>query len=99
MIGTSSLRRKAQLLHLNPNLNIIDIRVMLTQELQDAKWKYDGLIMAAAGIERLGLEKYITEYLNNNIMLSAQGKEQLQLKQILIVMVRSYYLKDKSCKD
>ena len=75
VIGTSSLRRKAQLLHLNPNLNVIDIRGNVdTRITKMQNGEYDGLIMAAAGIERLGLEKYITEYLNNNIMLCAPGQ-------------------------
>ena len=35
---------------------------------------YEGLVMAAAGIERLGLDDYITEYLDHDIMLNAPGQ-------------------------
>ena len=53
--------------------------------------EYDGLILAAAGIERLGLDKYITEFISNSDILSAPGqgaiaveikKDNIQLKKI-----------------
>ena len=92
IIGSSSLRRKAQLLKLNPNLNVTDIRGNVDTRIKKMEsGEYDGLILAAAGIERLGLENYITEFISTANMLSAPGqgaiaieikKNNIQLKDI-----------------
>ena len=92
IIGSSSLRRKAQLLKLNPKLNVIDIRGNVDTRIKKMeRGEYDGLILAAAGIERLGLDKYITEFISNSDILSAPGqgaiaveikKDNIQLKKI-----------------
>ena len=74
-IGTSSLRRKAQLYKRDPNLNVVDIRGNVdTRIFKMIEGQYEGLVMAAAGIERLGLDSYITEYLDHEIMLNAPGQ-------------------------
>tara|TARA_Y100000590_G_scaffold408184_1_gene499069 strand:+ start:2840 stop:3751 length:912 start_codon:yes stop_codon:yes gene_type:complete len=74
-IGTSSLRRKAQLYKRNPNLNVVDIRGNVDTRISKMiDGQYEGLVMAAAGIERLGLDSYITEYLDHKIMLNAPGQ-------------------------
>ena len=74
-IGTSSLRRKAQLYKRDPNLNVVDIRGNVDTRISKMiKGQYEGLVMAAAGIERLGLDSYITEYLDHEIMLNAPGQ-------------------------
>ncbi|MCX5632274.1 MAG: hydroxymethylbilane synthase [Phycisphaerae bacterium] len=55
-IGTSSLRRKAQLLHERPDLKCVPIRGnVLTRISQVEKGQFDGTVLAYAGIERLGL--------------------------------------------
>ena len=92
IIGSSSLRRKAQLLKLNPKLNVIDIRGNVDTRIKKMeRGEYDGLILAAAGIERLGLDNYITEFISNADILSAPGqgaiaveikKDNIQLKKI-----------------
>ena len=92
IIGSSSLRRKAQLLKLNPKLNVIDIRGNVDTRIKKMEsGEYDGLILAAAGIERLGLDNYITEFISNSDILSAPGqgaiaveikKDNIQLKKI-----------------
>ena len=92
IIGSSSLRRKAQLLKLNPKLNVTDIRGNVDTRIKKMEsGEYDGLILAAAGIERLGLENYITEFISTANMLSAPGqgaiaieikKNNIQLKDI-----------------
>ena len=92
IIGSSSLRRKAQLLKLNRKLNVIDIRGNVDTRIKKMeRGEYDGLILAAAGIERLGLDKYITEFISNSDILSAPGqgaiaveikKDNIQLKKI-----------------
>lgn len=71
-IATSSLRRKANLLHHNPSLQIVDIRGNVNSRLQKMEDGHcDAMIMAAAGLKRLGLEKYITEILPVNTFIPA----------------------------
>jgi|TARA_B110000438_G_scaffold55972_1_gene56031 hydroxymethylbilane synthase len=74
-IATSSLRRKVQLKKINPNIKIIDIRGNIDTRILKMNNGYcDGLIIAAAGVERLGMKKIITEYLDSDIMLNAPGQ-------------------------
>jgi hydroxymethylbilane synthase len=74
-IGTSSLRRKAQLLHARPDLEILPLRGNLDTRLRKLETEnLDAIILAAAGVKRLGLESRITEYLDENIMLPAVGQ-------------------------
>ncbi len=74
-IATSSLRRKSQLKNLNKEVQIIDIRGNIDTRIRKMQDGYcDGMIMAAAGIERLELQNHITEYLNENQMLTAPGQ-------------------------
>ncbi len=74
-IGTSSLRRKAQLLHARPDLVVLPLRGNLDTRLQKLETEnLDAIILAAAGVKRLGLENRITEYLDENIMLPAVGQ-------------------------
>jgi hydroxymethylbilane synthase len=71
-IATSSLRRKAGLLNINKNFQIIDIRGNVNTRLQKMENGYcDAIIMAAAGLQRLGLDSYITEILEPDIMVPA----------------------------
>ncbi len=75
IIGTSSLRRIAQILKFNPNFKIKDIRGNVDTRLRKLKEQdYDALVMAAAGIERLGYGKNITEYLDPEIVIPAVGQ-------------------------
>ena len=74
-IGTSSLRRKAQLLHARPDLVVLPLRGNLDTRLKKLETEnLDAIILAAAGVKRLGLENRITEYLDENIMLPAVGQ-------------------------
>ncbi len=74
-IGTSSLRRTAQLLHARPDLEILPLRGNLDTRLRKLETEnLDAIILAAAGVKRLGLESRITEYLDENIMLPAVGQ-------------------------
>ncbi len=71
-VGTSSLRRQAQLLALRPDLEIVALRGNLDTRLQKAKkGEFDAIILAAAGLHRLGLKDDITEYLPTDQMLPA----------------------------
>jgi hydroxymethylbilane synthase len=74
-IGTSSLRRSAQLLHVRPDLTIIPLRGNLDTRLKklDAN-DLDAIILAAAGVRRLGLEARISEYLAEDLLLPAAGQ-------------------------
>ena len=74
-IGTSSLRRSAQLFHVRPDLNIVPLRGNLDTRLKKLDGHdLDGIILAAAGVRRLGLEDRITEYLVEDLMLPAAGQ-------------------------
>lgn len=83
-IATSSLRRKAQLLAKFPQLNVVDIRGNVDTRIQKMKEGHcDGLIMAAAGLERLGLSNLITEYLDPQTVLPAvsQGAIAIEMRE------------------
>lgn len=65
VVATSSLRRQAGLLKLIPEIVLKDIRGNVNSRLQKMEEGYcDAMIMAAAGLQRLGFEKYITEILD-----------------------------------
>ncbi len=64
-VGTSSLRRRALLAHLCPGVEITDLRGNVDTRLSKLKQgKYDAIILATAGLERLGLDDCITERLD-----------------------------------
>lgn len=74
-VGTSSCRRKAQLLSHRPDLQIKDLRGNVDtrlKKLQDGD--YDAIVLAAAGLIRLGLQSEITEYFATDFMLPAVGQ-------------------------
>lgn len=71
-VGTSSLRRKAQLLHARPDLDIHDVRGNLQTRMRKMREEnFDGIILAAAGVERLEWHDQITEELSYDICLPA----------------------------
>ena len=75
IIGTSSLRRKAQILFARPDLIVVPLRGNLDTRLKKLKTEnLDAIILAAAGVKRLGFENRITQYLDENIMLPAVGQ-------------------------
>ena len=80
-VGTSSLRRQCQLRALRPDLEILDIRGNVGTRLQklDAG-NYDALILAAAGIKRLGLQERIKQFLETDVLLPAIGQGALGLE-------------------
>ncbi|MFV0554478.1 MAG: hydroxymethylbilane synthase [Mangrovibacterium sp.] len=83
-IGTSSLRRKAQLLAYNPDLQIVDIRGNVETRLQRMNDGFcDAIVMAGAGFIRLGYEAQITEYFNEEVMLPAvsQGAVAIEVRE------------------
>jgi hydroxymethylbilane synthase len=63
-IGTSSLRREVQLRALRPDLDVVPMRGNVDTRLRKLReGGYEGIILAAAGLERLGLEEVVSEYL------------------------------------
>ncbi|AGL01510.1 hydroxymethylbilane synthase [Desulfoscipio gibsoniae] len=74
-IGTSSLRRRAQLLHYRPDLQMVDIRGNLNTRLRKFKeLELDGIVLAYAGIKRMGYEEMITQLIPFDICLPAVGQ-------------------------
>ena len=62
-LGTSSPRRTAQIKALRPDLEVVPIRGNVGTRLEKAKGEgYDGVVLAAAGLERLGLQDEVCEY-------------------------------------
>jgi hydroxymethylbilane synthase len=72
VIATSSLRRIAGLLKVNNQIVIKDIRGNVNSRLKKMEEGYcDAMIMAAAGLQRLGLDKYITEIIDPEVLMPA----------------------------
>lgn len=80
-VGTSSLRRKCQILKVRPDLNIIDLRGNVGTRLSklDAG-QYDAIILASAGLKRLGLQNRIRHTIQPEISLPAVGQGALGLE-------------------
>ena len=74
-IGTSSLRRASQIKHARPDVLTPSIRGNLDTRLAKLdSGEFDAILLAAAGIIRLGLKKRITQILDEKIMLPAVGQ-------------------------
>jgi hydroxymethylbilane synthase len=81
IIGTDSNRRRAQLLAYRPDLQIKPIRGNIDTRIQKAlDGEYDAILLAAAGVTRLGLQKHITQYLPFEVMLPAPGQGALAVQ-------------------
>lgn len=81
VVGTSSLRRQAQLLHCRPDLRIVNLRGNINTRLNKlADDEFDAIILAAAGLRRLGREKSVTEMLLPAVMLPAVGQGALAVE-------------------
>ncbi len=81
IIATGSLRRRCQLLNTHPNMQIVDIRGNLNtrlKKLDDSDW--DGMILAKAGVTRLGWTQRITEVLPFETILPAVGQGALAVE-------------------
>jgi hydroxymethylbilane synthase len=75
IVATGSLRRKCQLLHLRPDIKVVDLRGNVPSRIQRfLKSDWDAVILARAGIERLNLKKYISSYISTNHILPAVGQ-------------------------
>jgi hydroxymethylbilane synthase len=80
-IGTSSLRRQAQLLHFRKDLELIPLRGNLDTRLKKLEtMNLDGIVLAMAGVKRLGFESRITEIIPVEISLPAIGQGALGIE-------------------
>jgi hydroxymethylbilane synthase len=80
-IGSSSLRRGAQVRHIRPDITVHPLRGNLDTRIRKLETqKLDAIVLAAAGVRRLGLEERITEYLPEEIMLPAIGQGALAIE-------------------
>ncbi|HEX7357856.1 MAG TPA: hydroxymethylbilane synthase [Ignavibacteriaceae bacterium] len=81
VVATGSLRRKSQLLHLRPDIKIMDLRGNVPSRIKkflDSDW--DAIILARAGVERLNLKKYISSYIPKEEILPAVGQGALGIE-------------------
>ncbi|MBN1213598.1 MAG: hydroxymethylbilane synthase [candidate division Zixibacteria bacterium] len=91
IIGSGSPRRRAQLLHMRPDLKVTDIRGNVETRIKKMQeGQYNALIMARAGLERLGYSDIITEILEPDRFVPAPGQG------ALVVQVRE---DDDFCKE
>jgi hydroxymethylbilane synthase len=74
-VGTSSLRRQAQLMHIRPDFVIHQLRGNVDTRLRKLKeGQFDAIVLAAAGVKRLGLAENVSEYIEPEISLPAIGQ-------------------------
>ena len=80
-VGTSSLRRRAQLLHARPDLQIVDLRGNVNTRLRKLEEEnFDGIILACAGLKRLGFGERIRQVLPRSLCLPAVGQGALAIE-------------------
>jgi hydroxymethylbilane synthase len=74
-VGTSSLRRRAQVLHRRPDVRVVDLRGNVPTRLEKLdRGDYDALVMALAGLKRLRLADRVTQVFEPDDLLSAPGQ-------------------------
>lgn len=80
-IGTSSIRRAAQIKLLNPEIEIVPIRGNVQTRIDKIKKEnLDGILLAAAGLKRLGMENIITDYFDPFEYVPAVGQGALGIE-------------------
>jgi hydroxymethylbilane synthase len=81
IVGTSSLRRQAQLLALRPDLEVRPIRGNVDTRVRKVlEGQFDAAVLAGAGLARLGLDGYVTEWFDLDTMLPAPGQGALAVQ-------------------
>ena len=74
-VGTSSLRRQAQLKHIRPDLDLRDLRGNVDTRLRKVEsGEYEAVMVAKAGLDRLGLSQRISEVLSPDVCMPAVGQ-------------------------
>jgi hydroxymethylbilane synthase len=84
VIATSSLRRKAQLLRINKDFKIVEIRGNVNTRIRKMEEGYcDVMVMAAAGLQRLEMGEYISELIDTDVMIPAcsQGAIAIEIRE------------------
>jgi hydroxymethylbilane synthase len=80
-VGTSSPRRRAQLLFVRPDLKVVTIRGNVETRLNQAmSGRFDAVVLAGAGLKRLGLDQFITQQLEPSDFLPAPGQGALGIE-------------------
>jgi hydroxymethylbilane synthase len=81
IVATGSLRRKCQLMHLRPDINVIDLRGNVPTRINKfLKSDWDAIILARAGVERLKMKKHISSYISTDLFLPAAGQGALGIE-------------------
>lgn len=81
IVATGSLRRRSQLLHLRPDINIVELRGNVPTRIEKfLQSGWDAIILAQAGVERLGLKKHISSYIPLEQILPAVGQGALGIE-------------------
>lgn len=81
VVATGSLRRKSQLLHLRPDITVLDLRGNVPSRIKkflESEW--DAIILARAGVERLNLKKHISSFIPKEEILPAVGQGALGIE-------------------
>lgn len=80
-VGTSSLRRQAQLRHHRPDLEVVDLRGNVDTRIRKLEaGDFDAIVLAMAGVNRLGLAGKITQVLDEEIVIPAVGQGALGIE-------------------
>ncbi|RPI69045.1 MAG: hydroxymethylbilane synthase, partial [Ignavibacteriales bacterium] len=81
VIATGSLRRRCQLLHIRPDVKVVELRGNVPSRIEKfLQSEWDAIILARAGVERLNLKKYISSYISTDEMLPAVGQGALGIE-------------------
>lgn len=81
IVATGSLRRRCQLLHLRPDLELVELRGNVPSRIKkflESNW--DAIILARAGVERLKLDKHISSIIKTDLVLPAVGQGALGIE-------------------
>src|SRR5580765_1073314 len=80
-VGTSSLRRQCQLKSVRPDLEVFPLRGNVDTRLRKLEsGEYDAIILAAAGVHRLGLDKHVRSRISVDVMCPAVGQGALAIE-------------------
>jgi hydroxymethylbilane synthase len=80
-IGTSSLRRQAQLRHHRPDLDVVDLRGNVDTRIRKLEGgEFDAIVLAVAGVTRLGAKEKIAQVFDEDLMLPAVGQGALGIE-------------------
>jgi hydroxymethylbilane synthase len=80
-VGTGSMRRRAQLLYARSDLQVVDIRGNVDTRLRKLdEGQYDAIVLAEAGLRRLGLSEHIVQVMPSSVMMPAVGQGALGIE-------------------